>query len=79
MYQITYNLGGDMKSYNTLFNTVWGAVFKARCLTEIHKVCTDVVDMQYGNILASFAPDGGVYADVDLTEDVRQLVYTPIV
>ena len=78
MYEITYYLNEDAVRYDILFNTVWGAVFKARCITESHKVCTDVVDKQYGNILAAFSPDGSVYADPDLPEDIKTLIYTPI-
>ena len=78
MYEITYYLDGNAVRYGILFNTIWGAVFKARCITEIHKICTDVMDMQNGNILASFSSTGNVYADPDLPEDIKTLIYTPI-
>ena len=79
MYQIIYyNEEGSARTYDFIFNTIWAAVFKARCFTEIHKICTDVMDMQYGNILASFSPTGNVYADPDLPEDIKTLIYTPI-
>lgn len=78
MYEIIYYLNESSTRYESLFNTVWGAVFKARCITESYGICTDVVDTQYGNILANFAPDGSVYADSDLPEDIKQLIYTPI-
>ena len=78
MYQIIYYNGDKQERYGYLFNTIWGAVFKARCITESHGFPTDVIDMQYGNILATFSPDGATFIDSDLPEDIQKLACTPI-
>lgn len=78
MYQIIYYNNGKQENYTFLFNTIWGAIFKARCITESHGFPTDVIDMQYGNILATFSPDEAIYTDPDLPENIQELACTPI-
>ena len=78
MYQIIYYNGSKQETYDYLFNTIWGAIFKARCITESFGFSTDVIGMQYGEVLASFSSNGKVYADSDLPNDIKKLIYTPI-
>lgn len=80
MYIINYSLDHNesWKKYNFHFNTLWGAVFKARAICEEHWADADVIDGNTGVVLVSFNRIGGYYVDEDLPEDIKKLASLPI-
>ena len=79
MYTINYNLDHEhWHKYDVLFNTLWGAVFKARAICVEHWAATDVIDNNTGIVLVSFNRAGGAYIDEEVPEDIKKLASLPI-
>lgn len=74
MFQVTYYLNKIPHSYNFCFNTLWGAIFKARTIFEEHGLFTDVVNTRTGEILAIFSATD-VWTDNDLEIDLQVLAH----
>lgn len=80
MYTINYSLdhNEDWKKYDFHFDSLWGAVFKARAICIQHWAATDVIDNNTGVVLVSFNRVGGCYVDEELPEDIKKLASLPI-
>ena len=72
MYQITYYIDKQHYYYDFLFQSLWGAMFKARSIFEEHGIATDVINTHTGEILAIFEPNK-VWVDNDLEIDIQIL------
>lgn len=72
MYQVTYYIDKFSYRYEFIFNTLWGAIFKARAIFEEHGIATDVMNMHTGEILATFEPNK-VWVNDDLEVDIQLL------
>lgn len=80
MYTINYSLdhNKNWKTYDFHFDSLWGAVFKARAICIQHWAATDVIDNNTGVVLVSFNRVGEAYVDEDLPEDIKKLASLPI-
>ena len=72
MYQVTYYINKIPHHYEFIFNSLWGAMFKARSIFEEHGIATDVINTHTGEILAIFEPNK-VWVDNDLEVDIQIL------
>lgn len=73
MYQIIYYIPHNAPvKYNFLFNSLWGAIFKARAIFEEHGINTDVINTETGEILAIFSMKE-IWVDADLEVDLQIL------
>ena len=77
MYQVTYYIDKQPHSYDFAFNSLWGAMFKARAIFEEHSLATDVMNTHTGEILAIFEPDN-TWIDSDLEVDLHVLALRPL-
>ena len=80
MYTINYSLDHNKSwgRYDFYFDSLFGAVFKARAICIQHWAATDVIDNNTGVVLVSFNRIGGCYIDEDLPEDIKKLASLPI-
>ena len=72
MYQVTYYIDKQPHPYGFIFNSLWGATFKARAIFEQHGLATDVMNTMTGEIIAIFEP-GNTWVDPDLETDIQVL------
>ena len=72
MYQVSYYIDKQRYHYDFLFQTLWGAMFKARSIFEEHGISTDVMNTHTGEILAIFEPNK-VWVNNDLEVDIQIL------
>lgn len=72
MYQVTYYIDKQPHPYGFIFNSLWGATFKARAIFEQHGLATDIMNTTTGEILAIFEP-GKTWVDPDLETDIQVL------
>lgn len=72
MYQVTYYIDKKPHSYDFAFNSLWGAMFKARAIFEEHGLATDVMNTHTGEILAIFEPNN-IWINSDLEVDLHIL------
>lgn len=72
MYQVTYYIDKQPHFYGFIFNSLWGAMFKARAIFEQHGLATDIMNTTTGEILAIFEP-GKTWVDPDLETDIQVL------
>lgn len=77
MYQVCYYINKQPHKYGYLFNTIWGATFKARTIFEEHGFATDVMNTHTGEILVIFEP-GNTYVDADLEVDIQAFAIQPL-
>lgn len=77
MYQVTYYIDKQPHSYDFIFNSLWGAMFKARAIFEEHGLATDVMNTHTGEILAIFEPNN-IWIDSDLEVDLHILALRPL-
>ena len=77
MYQVTYYIDKQPHSYDFTFNSLWGAMFKARAIFEEHGLATDVMNTHTGEILAIFEPNN-IWIDSDLEVDLHILALRPL-
>lgn len=76
MYQVTYYINNKPHHYNFVFNSLWGAMFKARAIYEEHGFVADVMNAHTGEILAIFEPN--VWTSDDLETDLQALAHNPL-
>lgn len=74
MYQVTYYIDKFPYHYEFIFNSLWGAMFKARAIFEEHGIATDVMNTHTGEILATFEPNK-VWTNNDLETDIQILAH----
>lgn len=74
MYQVTYYIDKQPHPYGFIFNSMWGAMFKARAIFEQHGLATDVMNTHTGEILAIFEPNN-TWTDSDLETDIQVLAH----
>ncbi len=72
MYQVTYYIDKQPHPYGFIFNSLWGATFKARAIFEQHGLATDIMNTMTGEIIAIFEP-GNTWVDPDLETDIQVL------
>ena len=65
MYTVYYYMNKQPHRYTFVFETLWGAIFKARCLFEEHGFPTDVMRDGTGEIVAIFEPGNNWIAEND--------------
>lgn len=76
MYQVTYYISNKPHHYEFIFQSLWGAMFKARAIYEEHGLVTDVTNTHTGEVLAIFEPN--VWTSNDLEVDLQVLAHTPL-
>lgn len=76
MYQVTYYISNKPHHYEFIFQSLWGAMFKARAIYEEHGFATDVTNTHTGEVLAIFEPN--VWTSNDLEVDLQVLAHTPL-
>lgn len=74
MYQVTYYISNKPHHYEFIFQSLWGAMFKARAIYEEHGIATDVMNTHTGEILAIFEPNK-VWTNSDLETDIQILAH----
>lgn len=77
-YVVYYYKNRQPNRYMFVFESLFGAVFKARSIFEEHGYATDVMDTKTGEIVAIFEPDNEWIAD-NADADSKTLAITPIV
>ena len=76
MYQVTYYINNKPHHYEFIFQSLWGAMFKARAIYEEHGLAIDVTNTHTGEVLAIFEPN--VWTSNDLEVDLQVLAHTPL-
>ena len=77
MYQVNYCIDNQYYHYDFLFQTLWGAMFKARSIFEEHGIATDVMNTHTGETLAIFGLNK-VWVNNDLETDIQILARKPL-
>lgn len=77
MYQITYYINNCSHQYNFVFQSLWGAIFKARAIFEEHGIHTEVTNNTTGELLAIF-DSTDTWTDSDLEVDLQALAHTAL-
>ena len=74
MYQLTYYINGKTNHYEFIFQSLWGAIFKARAIFEEHGIPTDVTSTLTGEVFATFNTTE-IWTDPDLEVDLQVLAH----
>lgn len=72
MYEVNYYINKLPYRYEFNFNSLWGAIFKARAIHEEHGLATDVMDRQTGEIVAIFEPNN-TWISEEFDTEIRKL------
>lgn len=72
MYEVNYYINKLPYRYEFNFNSLWGAIFKARAIYEEHGLATDVMDRQTGEIVAIFEPNN-TWISEEFDTEIRKL------
>lgn len=77
MYQVTYYISDKVHHYEFIFQSLWGAIFKARAIFEEHGIPTDVTSTLTGEVFVTFSTTE-IWTAPDLEVDLQVLAHKPL-